>query len=82
MRTSHVLRYVLYIYRVLFANRKIFIGLIYNLVLAQKTFLSSYNDFISYDPGVEAPERNFNCTIHRVQPKEPDLWPHVLGSEG
>jgi hypothetical protein len=39
----------------------------------------------SYDPGVEAPERRSNTRIVqfcRVEPKEPDSWPHVLGSEG
>jgi hypothetical protein len=39
----------------------------------------------SYDLGVKAPERRNNTRIVqfcRVQPKEPDLWPHVLGPEG
>jgi hypothetical protein len=41
-------------------------------------------NFLSYDPRVEAPEWRSKIFIQfcRVQPKEPDLWPHVLGSEG
>jgi hypothetical protein len=40
---------------------------------------------LSPDLGVKAPERRSNKRIVqfcRVQPKEPDLWPHVLGPEG
>jgi hypothetical protein len=40
-------------------------------------------NFISYDLRVEAPERKVKYLYNLSSyPKEADLWPHVLGSEG
>jgi hypothetical protein len=62
----------------------VFIGLCKQPYSEGKILFSRHNDF-SYDPGAKAPERRSNTRIIqfcRVQPKEPDLWPHVLGPEG
>jgi hypothetical protein len=61
-----------------------FIGLCKQPYSEGKTPPFCHNDF-SYDPGFKAPERRSNTRIVqfcRVQPKEPDLWPRVLGPEG
>jgi hypothetical protein len=41
-------------------------------------------NFFHTTRGLKPPSGNVEVLVQfcRVQPKEPDLWPHVLGSEG